>query len=138
MTNQTIATQFKVTESQMSMAHRVVDMAARRVFFVVESQTTPGVEYQVTYNRQLHALLCLPFNGGPVCGASQNGIGCWHKRAACAVAAEYKAEEERNMAELQAEIDAEAREYTVQVSETSCSLDGQKWEMRNGKNIPMR
>lgn len=109
MTTTTIATQFNVTEAQVSAAHRIVDLAAHQIFYVVESATSDS-EYKVIYNRSLKALQCLPFSG-PACKASENGTPCWHKRAAMAAAAEYKAErdamEEVAMSELQAEIDAE-------------------------------
>jgi hypothetical protein len=78
------------------------------------------------------------------CKAGQEGIPCWHKRAAVAHADEVRRErreqDERDMAELQAEIDAEAREYTVQVDETNSSLDGVKWEPagKGRRPVPMR
>jgi len=141
----TIYTQFNVTEAQVSAAHRICDLAAHIIFYIVESATTPGVEYKVVYNRSLKALQCLPFTGEP-CKASVNGQGCWHKRAACAAAAEFKAERDVEeaiaMAELQAEIDAEcctSGAYTAVTDETSSSLDGVKFEVApSGRLVPMR
>jgi hypothetical protein len=143
MTQATIATRYSVTEAQMSMAHRIVDMAARQVFFQVESQTTAGVEYIVRYDRTHKALTCTCPAGNPPIDTATGLLAwaprnCWHKRAACAVAAEYKAEQERLMAEFSDEIKASAP-YTVQTDETSSSLDGVKFETApSGRLVPMR
>jgi hypothetical protein len=132
----TFTTTYRVSVEQIAAAHRIVDITNHQIFFVVESATSDS-EYKVIYNRSLKALQCLPFHG-PACKASENGRPCWHKRAAMAAAAEYKAErdamEEVAMAELQAEIDTESREYTVLVDPTSSSLDGVKFE----RGCPMR
>ena len=132
MTQNTIATRYHVTETQMSMAHRILDLNAGQVFFQVESQSEAGTEYTVRYNRTLKVLQC-------TCKAAQEGIGCWHKRAALAVTAEYKQEQERLMHELSAEIKADTAPYTVEVDPTSSSLDGVKWEVApSGRAVPMR
>jgi hypothetical protein len=127
---------YEVTEAQLDACHRIVNLNTHQVFYQVESATEAGVEYTVIYNPVLKHLTC-------TCKAGQNGIPCWHKRAALKAAEIYrqerKAEQERDMIELAAEIEAEAREYTVQVDPTSSSLDGVKWEVApSGRAVPMR
>ena len=137
MTQNTIAKQFNVTETQMSMAHRVLDLNAGQVFFQVESSKQDGTEYIVRYDREHRVLTC-------TCPCGQEGFRyapnkCWHVRASLAVTKEYQQEQERLMDELSAEIKADTAPYTVQTDETSSSLDGVKWEVApSGRAVPMR
>ena len=136
MNNQDILKKHNVTDEQVSMAHRIVNLNTHQVFYQVESQSEVGVEYTVYYHQVLKHLVC-------DCKAGQNGIPCWHKRAALAhsdeIRRERREQQERDMRELQAEIDAESKAYTVQVDPTSSSLDGVKFEQGpSGKMVPMR
>jgi hypothetical protein len=130
MTQSTIAKQYRVTEEQISKAHRIVTLPVRTVFYQVESQSVEGVEYTVRYDHAHRSLTCTCPAGNP--DLDSNGFplwiprGCWHLRAACAHAAEYRAmlieEQERDMAELSAEIDAEARAHAD--TEEACTCSG--------------
>ncbi len=132
-------TTYHVTEAQIAAAHRFINEQTHQVIFKVESQTTVGVEYTVFYNRVRKSLDC-------TCKAAGNGIGCWHRRAALAAAAEYRQEirerNERDMIEFSKEITAEcctSGAYTVQVDPTSSSLDGVTFEVApSGRLVPMR
>lgn len=134
-----ITTRYNVTDEQIAAAHRFVDYSKHQVIFQVESASEVGVEYTVYYHQVLRHLVCN-------CKAGQVGTPCWHKRAACAAAAEFKVErnamEEVAMAELQAEINAECcayGAYTVVTDETSSSLDGVTFEVApSGRMVPMR
>ena len=53
-------------------------------FFTVQSRTQAGIIYKVIYNTAMKRLQCCSFDGGPTCPASEEGINCWHKRAAMA------------------------------------------------------
>jgi hypothetical protein len=133
----TTASKFNVTETQMSMAHRIVDLNVGQVFFQVESSKQDGTEYIVRYDRTHRVLTC-------TCPCGQEGFRhatnkCWHVRASLAAAQEYKQEQERLMHELSAEIKADTAPYTVQTDETSSSLDGVKFETApSGRLVPMR
>jgi hypothetical protein len=138
MASPIILQKYRVTDEQIDKAHRVEDLNKHQIFYTVESAHDQGVEYRVFWNPLMHRIECN-------CLAGQDGQCCWHARASLAHADELmqerRAEQERDMAELQQEIDAEAKahsSFTVQEDETSCSLDGQNWERRDGKNIPMR
>jgi hypothetical protein len=138
MTSPTILQKYRVTDSDLDKVHRVEDLTKHVVFYQCESHTTPGVEYVVSWNPIRHRLEC-------TCPAGIDNICCKHARASLAHADELlqerRAEQERDMAELQAEIDAEAKahaSFTILEDETSSSLDGMQWERRDGKNIPMR
>ena len=142
MTQTTTTNRNQVTEAQLSACHRIEDLNKHQVFYQVESASEAGVEYVVYFDKVLKHLVCN-------CKAGQQGIPCWHKRAAVAHAEEIRRErialQERDMAELAQEIINEARAhgdtapYTVQVDETSSSLDGVKWEVApSGHLVPMR
>ncbi len=68
-------------------------------FYIVESQTTPGTEYHVKFNRQYGKLTC-------TCKAGQQAISCWHMRAALAAEEHYKATEQARRQQEQVEIEA--------------------------------
>src|SRR5947207_16019088 len=72
-------------------------------YYVVESQSEAGKEYHVKYNHQFGKLTC-------TCKAGQNGVPCWHERAALANQEHYKAEQQARRQREQAEI--EAQEYS--------------------------
>src|SRR5450759_3415491 len=134
MTTTDIYTIYRVTAAMVALAHRFINESSNRVFFKVESASEVGTEYTVYYNRELKHLVC-------DCKAGQVGTPCWHKRAASASAAEYRAERnairDRDMAELQTAIDG--GQYTVVTDETSSSLDGVKFEVApSGRLVPMR
>src|SRR5438477_161948 len=80
---------YHVTLAQLRKAERQVDTETHTVYYLVESQTTEGVRYEVRYNHEYHCLQCLPHLDGPSCLASVAGIPCWHKRAALCREAEY-------------------------------------------------
>jgi molecular chaperone GrpE (heat shock protein) len=72
-------------------------------FYIVESQTEAGKESRVEYNRQYKALSC-------TCKAGENGVPCWHKRAAMAAEEHYKATQRVQRANEQAEVEV-TKEY---------------------------
>jgi hypothetical protein len=82
-TSEEIYTYYRVTSSQLDMAHRIVNDRTHQVYYQVESAQNTGDEYVVIFDRVHHCLTC-------TCKAGQNGIPCWHKRAALAHAAEYR------------------------------------------------
>src|SRR5690348_11424942 len=67
-------------------------------FYIVESASEPK-EYHVKYNAQYKALSC-------TCKAGEQGVPCWHKRAALANQEHYKATEQARRQQEQAEIEA--------------------------------
>ncbi|SRR6266567_7453538 len=132
-----------VTVEQLAATSRIEDITHRRIFYICESASEAGVEYKVIFNPVLQVLECLPHTGTP-CKASENGRTCWHKRAALRSAElrrlaqreEMNRELNAGMAEMAAEDKAA---YTVQVDQTSSSLDGLKWETApSGRAVPMR
>jgi len=99
----TICQKYNITPEQFDKAtHRTSN---GEHFYIVESQSQPGVEYKVTWNAEHQCLQCLPHTG-PACKASENGVPCWHKRAALAVEEHYKAQVRRERANEQARIEA--------------------------------
>lgn len=96
---------FNVSNAQVCKAHRIVNMNVLpyRPYYLVESSQDDGTEYTVVFNRSVKHLTC-------TCKAGQNGIPCWHKRAAQAEAAITRLTrrliEAREQAEAQAEQDA--------------------------------
>lgn len=97
LTSSEICEKFNVTETQIDKASRVLDLQSGKVFYQVESQTTDDIPpYEVRYNSEFKRLTCN-------CKAGQAGVPCWHKRAACAAAFEYRQQEN-----LQARKEAEA------------------------------
>jgi hypothetical protein len=79
-----ICAKHNITPEQFSKAtHCTAD--GNEHYYIVESQSEAGVEYQVRYNRQYKALSC-------TCKAGENGVPCWHKRAALAAEEHYKTE----------------------------------------------
>jgi hypothetical protein len=129
---------YRVDESLVSKAHRIEDLTKHIVFYQVESRSLEGVEYKVYFDQVHKVLTC-------TCPAGESGSGCWHKRAALAHSEEIRQEkisrQEAAMIELAAEMAEEARAhspYTVQVDETSSSLDGCEFEIVNGRPCPMK
>lgn len=68
-----------VTQGQIDLCHRLIDVKTNTVFYQVESQTTIGTEYEVRYIK----------NGAFSCSCPATVV-CWHIRAAVAHAREYK------------------------------------------------
>lgn len=83
-TSAEIYSHFNVTFEQVDKAHRVINLNVipPQVYYQVESAHNP-IEYTVIFDRVHSCLTC-------TCKAGQNGIPCWHKRAALAHAAEYR------------------------------------------------
>jgi hypothetical protein len=99
-----IAAQYGVTQEQIDRTDRVIDYHLHKVFYLVESESEPGTYYRVEWNEQFGCLQCRPHHGRS-CPASQQGIPCWHKRAALAAEKLYKAERQRERQREQAEVD---------------------------------
>jgi hypothetical protein len=140
-------TRFEVKQEQLDRCHRIVDLNAKQVFYLVQSATTFGVEYKVRYDREHRALTCdCPAGNPPI--VEETGLlqyapmFCWHKRAAIAAAAIFKAELKAKIEEQEAalrEIEENPDAWTVQVDETSSSLDGVSFEVApSGRSVPMR
>ena len=81
----TVTTQYNITLEQIDKATRIIDLKTNTVFYQVESQTEACQVYSVRYNKDFGCLTC-------TCKAGQQGIPCWHKRAALAAEQIYKAE----------------------------------------------
>jgi len=96
----TVTTQYNVTLEQIDKATRIIDMKTNTVFYQVESQTDPTQDpYRVEWNERFHKLTCS-------CAAGQQGIPCWHIRAALAAETLNKAEIRRQRQAEQAVIEA--------------------------------
>jgi hypothetical protein len=141
-----ILNKYRVSQEQVAACTRHVDEQAHQVFYtvtnsrlLVNEQGEP-LQYKVVFDRNFGKVRCLPFNGS-WCPAAAEGSTCWHLRSALAHAAEYRAQhiesQARQMDELSREQQAEAA-YTVQVDETSSSLDGVTFIQRDGHSVPMR
>jgi hypothetical protein len=86
-----------VSAEDLNRCNRVEDCSTGTIFYMIESRTTPGVEHKVEAifkNGAWHVVCSCPAGNPPV-----NAYGvplyapkdCWHKQAAAAHAAEYKA-----------------------------------------------
>lgn len=75
-----------VTDEQLQKVTRCQDPVTGAVFYEVESQSEPGVKYLVRWDHHFNIWRCCPLNSHP-CGASMQGIVCWHLRAAAATEA---------------------------------------------------
>ena len=93
----TLCEKYHITPEQFDKATHCESNGVH--FYIVESQTTPGTEYHVKYNREYNALSC-------TCLASDNGNGCWHRRAALASEEHYKATEQARRLQEQAEVES--------------------------------
>lgn len=82
LTQAQIAERYNVTQAQIDRAERLIDMKTGEIFYQVSSQTTDET-YELRYNKEFHRLSCQ-------CKAAQNGIPCWHKRAATAAQHEHR------------------------------------------------
>ena len=79
-----LAAKYHITLEQYGKATRIIDCNRNKVFYQVESQSDPTIDpYHVEYNDHFHCLTC-------TCKAGQQGIPCWHKRAALAAEEHYK------------------------------------------------
>jgi uncharacterized membrane protein YqiK len=86
-------------------------------FYIVESQSEPGAEYHVKFNRQYGKLTC-------TCKAGQQAMSCWHMRAAMASEEHYKATETARRQAEQAEIEAqEYYRFEMAMHELESALD---------------
>ncbi len=92
-TQLTLTTQYNITIEQLDRATKIIDCNTNTVYYQVDSQTNPGTAYNVRFNRQFGCLTC-------TCPAGQQGIPCWHKRAALAA---NELDKERVRHERQAE-----------------------------------
>lgn len=102
-----IAAKYHITLEQFSKAMRIIDCNRNKVFYQVESQTYPTIDaYHVEFNDQFHCLTC-------TCKAGQQGIPCWHKRAALAAEEHYKQAQHRERLNEQARIEA-TKEYQME------------------------
>src|SRR6266568_1309988 len=93
----------KVTDSQLDAATRYIECKTNTVFYLVQSASSPDVQYQVRWNRQYSRFACQ-------CKASHNGMNCWHVRSAVANEVLYR-ENVRAEAEAAARIAEEKAEY---------------------------
>jgi len=98
-----IQEQYKVTDSQLDAATRYINCATREVLYVVQSASSPDVQYQVRWNSTYSRFACQ-------CKASHNGMNCWHVRSAVANEVLYR-ENIRAEAEAAARIAEEKAEY---------------------------
>lgn len=89
-----ICATFHVTPEQIDRVMRLIDMATGKIYHQVESQSEPGITYEVRYNSQCKRLTC-------TCKAGQAGYGCWHRRAS--LAAMFESRQAEN---LQARLEA--------------------------------
>ncbi len=89
----TLTTQYNITIEQLDRATKIIDCNTNTVYYQVDSQTNPGTAYNVRFNCQFGCLTC-------TCPAGQQGIPCWHKRAALAA---NELDKERVRRERQAE-----------------------------------
>ena len=124
---------YQVTENQLDACSRIVDLNQQQVFYLVQSATTPGVEYKVIFDRKHRVITC-------DCKAGQEGSGCWHKRAALKAAENFKTDVQARIAQQEhilREIESDEREMCL---ETSSSLDGLYYEVcpASGRMVPMR
>lgn len=142
-----------VTFEQLDRCHRIIDLNKKEVFYQVESESDSLVEYEVRYVKG-HGFTC-------TCAAGQEGFAhcfrlgvCKHCVWSVAHSREFHTNEIKEQGNLTAlinqgvsrddatamayaELPVECEQFTVVVSETSSSLDGMKWEIRNGVSIPM-
>ncbi len=98
-----IQEQYKVTDSQLDAATRYINCATREVLYVVQSASSPDVQYQVRWNSTYSRFACQ-------CKASHNGMNCWHVRSAVANEVLYR-ENVRAEAEAAQRIAEEKAEY---------------------------
>ncbi len=117
----TITAQYNVTLEQLDKADRVIDLRRNKVFYQVESQTDPTQDpYHVEFNDQFHVLTCN-------CLAGQQGIPCWHKRAALAAEKLYKAEVRRERQQEQAEVEEteayQLEQAMIELEKSQAELD---------------
>jgi hypothetical protein len=102
----TICTKYNITPKQFDKAMRIIDCNRNKVFYQVESQSDPTIEpYHVEWNEQFHCLSCN-------CKAGQEGIPCWHKRAALAAEEHYNQQVRRERQAEQAAVEA-TEEYRL-------------------------
>jgi hypothetical protein len=82
----TTASKKIVSAEDLNRCNRVEDCATGTIFYQISSRTTPGVEYKVEaiFKNGAWHVVCN-------CAAGNEARACWHKAAAAAHAAEYKA-----------------------------------------------
>jgi hypothetical protein len=102
-----VCKKYSISLEQFDRATKVVMNG--KAFYILESASQPGVEYQVIWNDEHQALQCKPHNG-PACPASEQGVPCYHKRVACAV-------EEYEQAKVRAIRQRKAEQIEVERSE---------------------
>jgi hypothetical protein len=102
----TICAKYNIAPEQFDKAMRIIDCNRNKVFYQVESQSDPTIEpYHVEWNDQFHCFSCN-------CKAGQEGIPCWHKRAALAAEEHYKQQVRRERQVEQAAVEA-TEEYQL-------------------------
>ena len=92
-----ICSKYRISQEQFDKATYCITNG--QGYYVVESQSEAGKEYQVRYNRQYNALSC-------TCKAGEHGTPCWHKRAALANQEHYKATQAARRQSEQAEVES--------------------------------
>jgi SWIM zinc finger len=100
----TAITQYNITIEQLDRATKIID--GNTVFYQIDSQTNPGTSYNVRFNHQFGCLTC-------TCLAGQQGIPCWHKRAALAANELDKERVRRERQTEQAVVEA-TEEYQIE------------------------
>ncbi len=94
-----ICAKYRIDEAQFSKATHCTSNGTNH-YYIVESASEP-CEYHVKYNSQYNALSC-------TCKASDNGSGCWHRRASLASEEHYRATQRARRLNEQAEVERTA------------------------------
>lgn len=98
-----IQEQYHVTDQQLDAATRFINLETRSVLYIVQSASSPDVQYRVTWNKHFGRFAC-------ECKASSHGLCCWHVRSALANELMYR-QNVRAEAEAAQRIAEEKAEY---------------------------
>jgi hypothetical protein len=109
-----ICAKYRIDEAQFSKATHCTSNGTNH-YYIVESASEPGLEYHVRYSKKYNALSC-------TCKASDNGNGCWHRRASLASEEHFKAMQRARRLNEQAEVEA-SPQYQAEQFERAC------WEL---------
>ena len=127
-----ITEKYQVTQEHIDACERVIDETHNQIFYIVASTSNPGTHYKVFFNRQFGVIQCSPFDG-EACPASVKGLPCWHKRAALAADAEYKAlkraerQAEQRQIEATVQYQQEQLQFTIEAaSRTLAALEAEE------------
>lgn len=121
-----IAAKYRVTQAQMDKCTRILDTTHGKIFYQVESQTTPDTTYTVRVVRS--RLSC-------TCPAGLDGQSCWHMRAALASAFEYR-QSENLQARREAEQAAQAK--AEEAARQSAPLNPQGFSLMKQEPVSVR